>query len=47
MSLKHFVAPVMGLTVADVVSAATKLRFAPWCGDSFYLTSNCKRNHEK
>ena len=32
MYLKKFVAPVMGLTVADVVSAA-KIRFAPWRGN--------------
>ena len=29
MYFKKFVAPVMGLSVADVVSAA-KIRFAPW-----------------
>ena len=58
MYLKKLFAPVLGLIVADIVSAVQKLvlanlsprkrgagiRFAQWCGESFYFTSIVRGN---
>ena len=43
MYLKKFLARFVGLTVAGAVSAA-KIRFVPWCGESFYFTSIVRGN---
>ena len=43
MYLKKFLAHFVGLTVAGAVSAA-KIRFVPWCGESFYFTSIVRGN---
>ena len=51
MYLEKFLARFVGLTVAGAVSAVQKLvlakagiRFAPWCGESFYFTSIIRGN---
>ncbi len=39
MDIKKFLAPIVGLNVADIVSAA-KIRFAQWYSESSYFTSS-------
>ncbi len=46
MDIKKFLAPIVGISVVDDLSAA-KIRFAQCCGESFKFNLNCKRNHGK
>ena len=43
MYFKQLFAPLVGPNVADIWSAA-KIRFAQWCGESFYFTSIVRGN---
>ena len=46
MDIKKFLAPIVGISVVDDLSAA-KIRFAQCCGESFNLISIVRRTMKK